>query len=73
MCIVIGEQYKFNYPVEFTTLHNYTVHRGHTLRVIRQLTEEEADQEGLEPMFEVVAEDGWVACAWESELEEAAK
>lgn len=61
---------KFNYPRAFKTLPVYTAHSGQVVDVVRQLTEEEADQGNeLERMFLVIASDGWEGHAFESELE----
>lgn len=78
--IVIGERYKFAYPVEFTTLDDYSAHRGLVVTVIGPCSENEADfiwddPEGVgknrivDRMFKVTAADGWCGDAWESELE----
>lgn len=67
--IQIGAQYRFDYPTTFVTLPKYSVRRGDAVTVIRQLTQDEADQgEGMERMFRVRAEDGWEGDAWASEL-----
>lgn len=65
--VEIGNHYKFNYPEEFTTLPEYSNHRGQTVKVLRKLTDEEADREE-EPMFKIQASDGWEGDAFESEL-----
>lgn len=53
-----------------TTLPDYAKHHGHRVSVVRQLTQEEADQgDGLEQMFKVRCEDGWEGDVFESELE----
>ena len=58
----------FHYPVEFTSLPEYSQHRGMTVRVDRELTADEYDNEG-ECMYQVTADDGWIGHAWESELQ----
>lgn len=67
MTIQIGASYTFHYPREFTTLPEYTAHAGHTVVVVRQLTDAECDPE-CQPMFEVRTADGWTGHADESEL-----
>lgn len=69
----IGRQYRFDYPAEFRTLPDYTVHTGQTVTVVRQLTAQEADfpsEDCPDPMYEVAALDGWTGHAWGSELKE---
>lgn len=63
----IGRQYRFAYPVELTTLPDYTAHAGQVVTVVRQLTKDEADQEFM-PMWEVRAADGWIGHADSAEL-----
>ncbi len=59
----------FNYPPAFTSLAEYTEHRGQTVEIIRELSPyNEYDYEG-EIMFEIRASDGWRGHAFESELE----
>ena len=60
---------KFNYPKEFVTLPEYTLHAGQVVEVIRPLTTGEADIENG-PMYEIKASDGWIGHAFEDELEE---
>jgi hypothetical protein len=61
--------YVFDYPTAFVTRPDYTARRGQHVRVLRQLSEDEADRsEELERMFEFVSEDGFVGHAFESEL-----
>jgi hypothetical protein len=70
--IKIGKSYRFDYPKAFVTLPEYTARRNETVTVVRQLTDDEADQgEGMERMFEVRASDGWIGHAWASELKRA--
>lgn len=66
--IQIGQHYKFAYPKVFTTLPQYTLRIGLIAKVVRQLTQEEADQgDGMERMF-LININGWEGHAWESEL-----
>lgn len=66
---MIGDTFVFDYPIEFTTLPEYTQHRGHYVTVLRELEDGvEYDFEGLK-MYEVRSQvDGWVGHAYESEL-----
>jgi hypothetical protein len=77
--IVNGKNYRFDYPEEFTSLNDYSAHRGATVTVIGPAPPEEADVLWDDPngtgtniivdrMFRVKAADGWSGCAWESEL-----
>lgn len=59
---------KFNYPKEFKTLPEYTAHAGQTVTIIRRLTLEEADI-SQQPMYEILAADGWHGHAFADELE----
>lgn len=79
--IKIGARYRFDYPNEFTSLPEYSAHRGCAVTVLRSCTESEADilwddfGDGkgsvvCDRMFMVRADDGWEAEAWESELED---
>ena len=73
--IVIGKQYKFAYPVEFTTMPDYSAHRGETVTVLRLATKEEHDPadyapDEYVPMFQVQASDGWTGLADATELED---
>ena len=63
-----GTRARFNYPEAFVTLPDYSAHRGQTVRVLRQLTDDECDPE-CQPMFEIEAQDGWKGRADASELE----
>ncbi len=63
-----GERRMFRYPSAFTTLPEYTKHNGSIVTVIRQLTLGEASQE-CQPMYEILADDGWKGHAWYDELE----
>ena len=75
---VVGSQFVFAYPKEFTTLPEYTAHAGKLVRVLRVLSHQdtrngpsEYDYEG-ERMYEVQCEDdGWIGHAWRHELNEA--
>lgn len=62
---------KFNYPEEFVTLPEYTSHAGQMVTVLDQLSASEADRDddNLERMFHIQADDGWIGHAFESELE----
>lgn len=77
--IQIGKQYRWDYPEEFTSLDEYSSHRGQVVTVLRPCTEDEADVIWDDPdgtgkeiivdrMFLVRCPDGWEGCAWESEL-----
>lgn len=79
--IVVGKNYRFDYPIEFVSLNDYSDHRGQTVTILRACTETEADvlwddPEGtgtnriVDRMWKVQAEDDWVGDAWESELVE---
>jgi len=69
--IVIGKTYIFNYPPEFVTLPEYTAQAGQHVVVLRQCTDEEADQgDDMERMFHVRTASGWEGVAWASELSE---
>ena len=79
--IIPGKSYRFNYPVEFTSLDDYSAHRGQAVIVERATTADEADvlwdkidendaqEQIMDRMFVVKAADGWIGQAWESELE----
>jgi hypothetical protein len=80
--IKVGQKYKFDYPETFTTLPEYTAHRGVLVEVIRPCTEDEADvlfdsvddigEQIVDRMFKVRAvADGWEGEAWETELLDA--
>lgn len=70
---LIGTTRTFFYPQEFTTLPDYTAHRGvrvEVLRALRDGDEYDGPRAGLERMYEVRAlGDGWIGHAWESELQ----
>lgn len=74
--IVIGRRYRFDYPIEFTTLPpEYSYHRGMICVVDSPDPEADVlwdDLEGtkciVDRMFKVHFDDGWVGSAWESEL-----
>lgn len=62
-------KYKFNYPEAFTTLPDYSAHRGATVQIVRPLIDgEEYDREDGEAMFRIRCADGWQGDAWDSEL-----
>lgn len=67
-----GETCIFDYPAHFTTLPEYTAHRGQTVTIVRPLTEDEAHppvpEEGITQMYLIRAADGWEGHAWEEEL-----
>lgn len=74
-----GEQYRWDYPEEFTSLDDYSAHRGQIVTVLRPCTLDEADvvwdrvdasepEQIMDRMFKVQAADGWIGDAWESEL-----
>jgi hypothetical protein len=65
-----GQQYKFEYPPEFTTLPEYDVVRGAVVSAVRKLTPEEADgpAQDCEQMWLVRAGNGKDYHAFESEL-----
>jgi hypothetical protein len=60
----------FTYPKVFKTLPEYIARSGQQVTVVRALTAEEADgpDNDCEQMYEVVAQDGFVMKAFESEL-----
>lgn len=60
---------RFNYPIEFTTLPEYCAHRGQFVRVVRQCTNLECDP-ACQPMYVIIASDGWRGHAALSELED---
>ena len=60
-------EFIFNYPKEFVTMPEYTKRAGTVVRIIRPLTNEEADN-SVEQIYEVLGEDNWIGHAWESEL-----
>jgi hypothetical protein len=74
-----GAQYRFDYPYEFTSLDDYSAHRGAIVQVLRPCSADEADilwdtpngddEEIVDRMFKVRADDGWEGDAWESELQ----
>jgi hypothetical protein len=76
--IQVGKSYRFDYPVEFTSLNDYSAHRGEVVTVLRPCTADEADvlwdnpngtgDEIVDRMFKVQAADGWIGDAWEGEL-----
>lgn len=70
--ILIGQRYRFAYPKGFTTMPEYSAHRGQTVTVTRPLSADEAQppipEEGITQMYEIQADDGWVGHAWEEEL-----
>lgn len=65
--VKVGATYRFDYPIGFKTLPDYTAHAGQLVKVLRQLTADEADQEA-ERMYEIEAPDGWKGHADASEL-----
>lgn len=58
----------FNYPKEFTTLPDYSQHRGQTVEVIRPLVRGVEYDYITEGMYLVQAQDGWQGHAFYSEL-----
>lgn len=70
--IRIGRKYRFAYPIEFISLPDYSAHRDQVVTVIRRMTKIEADQE-FEPMYMVIAADGWIGAAHKSELEKISR
>lgn len=66
MKIEIGKQYRFDYPNEFTTLPEYTAHKGQIVTVLHEI---KVDEE-IQPMFRVQAADGWQGDAIQDELVE---
>ena len=65
----VGGVYRFKYPNYGTPngLPDYTLHSGQRVTVIRQLTDKECDPE-CQPMYHIVASDGWKGVANGSEL-----
>jgi hypothetical protein len=68
MAIMVGNQYRFNYPKEFTTLPEYTAHAGQIVTVTQMVPDSDVDAE-VETMWTIAAKDGWIGQAFESELE----
>lgn len=67
-----GEQRLFAYPTAFTTLPEYTAHRGQVVTIVRPLQEGkeyDLDPDAPDPMYRIKASDGWEGDAWESELQ----
>ena len=61
----------FNYPAEFTTLPDYSAHRGQRVQVVRELIDGvDYDLEDGDTMFLIRADDGWEGHAFASELQE---
>lgn len=61
-------QRRFNYPEGFTTLPEYSAHRGQVVTITRPLRRgDEYDYDG-EGMYEIRAADGWTGHAFYSEL-----
>lgn len=66
---VVGTLRRFAYPRQFVTLPDYTAHAGQSVRVLRRLTEQEADRGAdLERMYWVRTRGGWEGAAFESEI-----
>jgi hypothetical protein len=65
--LVVGKRLRFAYPQEFTTLPEYTAHRGQIVTVTGEA--DDADPE-CQPMLRIAADDGWTGTAWPDELEE---
>lgn len=65
---VIGKEYRFNYPPQFTTLPDYTARAGSVVTVVA--IQEPGHEQG-ETTYLVRAADGWEGTAFESELEES--
>lgn len=65
IAIHIGKRYKFNYPIEFTTLPEYSAHRGMVGTVTGRIPEHTTD----EVEYYITFDDGFVAEAFISELE----
>jgi hypothetical protein len=74
--IQVGQSYRFDYPVEFESLPEYSARRGALVTVTGPDADSDViwdDPDGtgeriVDRMFRVRAEDGWVGSAWESEL-----
>lgn len=64
-----NETFTFNYPFDFTTLPDYSAHRGQTVEITRPLILGVEYDEEVETMYEIKASDGWIGHAFESELE----
>jgi hypothetical protein len=60
----------FDYPAQYVTLADYTVHKGQTVEVLRACFKSEADgpEVDCEQMYIIQAADGWQGQAFESEL-----
>lgn len=68
MGIKIGNQYQFDYPTQLVTLDTYNQHRGEIVTVEDEIPRDYLEQEEDERMYLVRSEDGWIGCAYESEL-----
>ena len=66
---IIGGTYRFTYHDYGMpgSHYDYAAHSGQKVRVLRQLTNKECDPE-CQPMWRIVAADGWIGCANSSEL-----
>lgn len=68
---------KFNYPTEFVTLPEYTKRAGSIVDIVRPLSAQEAEppceEDGIEQMYLIRADDGWEGHAFDSELERIAE
>ena len=63
----IGGKYRFTYP-DYGTPNNYpdyTEHSGQVVTVLRKLPKQD---EGVLPMYEVEARDGWIGNVFGCEL-----
>lgn len=68
----IGVPYRFTYPNYGTpeTHPDYRAHSNQIVTILRQLSNRECDPE-CQPMWRIVARDGWVGSAHSSELRAA--
>lgn len=65
-----GTRWRFDYPEEFVTEPEYSARRGQMVTVLGVSPEHpppdiERDEELI---YEVIADDGWIGVAYESEL-----
>jgi hypothetical protein len=63
---VVGQRVRFAYPIEFTTMPDYSAHRNQPVTVTAE--DKDCDDE-CAPMFKIAADDGWTGTAWADELE----
>ena len=61
---------RFDYPEQFTTMPEYSAHRGQVVTVLRRANLQEADgpEQGCDQMYWIRALDGWLGMAFSTEL-----